>query len=66
MEAGHLSGGSAAALSIVAPAGGQVTVRPVMSDCGVYHACFADPDGYVWEVAYNPASPMVEGRTVIP
>ena len=25
---------------------------------GGYHGYFADPDGYVWEVAHNPFSPL--------
>jgi catechol 2,3-dioxygenase-like lactoylglutathione lyase family enzyme len=25
---------------------------------GGYHGYFADPDGFVWEVAYNPFSPL--------
>ena len=27
---------------------------------GGYHAYFADPDGYIWEVAYNPFFPFDE------
>jgi hypothetical protein len=35
-------------------AGGTV-VRPAeQTDWGGYSAAFADPDGYVWEVAHNP------------
>ena len=44
----------------------RVTLPPQLTSYGVYHACFADPDGHVWEVAHNPAFPIVEGRTVIP
>jgi hypothetical protein len=54
------------ALAAAAGAGATVTLEPVETDYGVYHACFADPDGHVWEVAHNPGFPIVEGRTVIP
>jgi uncharacterized protein len=28
---------------------------------------FADPDGYVWEIAYNPGFPIAQdGRLTIP
>jgi uncharacterized glyoxalase superfamily protein PhnB len=27
---------------------------------GGYHAYFSDPDGYYWEVAYNPFVPFDE------
>jgi catechol 2,3-dioxygenase-like lactoylglutathione lyase family enzyme len=54
------------ALAMAEAAGATVTLRPELTTYGVYHACFADPDGYVWEVAHNPGFPIVEGRTVIP
>ncbi len=54
------------ALATALAAGATRTLEPVMTDYGVYHACFADPDGHVWEVAWNPGFPVVDGRTVIP
>ena len=54
------------AVATAVRAGAVVTVPPVTTDYGVHHACFADPDGHVWEVAHNPAFPIVDGRTVIP
>jgi uncharacterized protein len=54
------------AVATAAAAGAVVTQPAVMTDYGVYHACFADPDGYVWEVAHNPGFPIVDGRTIIP
>jgi predicted lactoylglutathione lyase len=54
------------ALASAVAAGATVTLAPMTTDYGVYHACFADPDGHVWEVAWNPGFPVVDGRTVIP
>ncbi len=54
------------ALAVAVRAGARVTVEPVLTEYGVYHACFADPDAHVWEVAHNPGFPIVAGRTVIP
>ena len=31
---------------------------------GGYHGYFADPDGHVWEIAYNPFFPVDENGTV--
>lgn len=34
---------------------------------GGYHGYFADPDGHLWEVAYNPFFPIDDaGRLVLP
>jgi uncharacterized protein len=55
-----------AALAAALTAGARQTLAPVTTDYGVYHACFADPDGHPWEVACNPGFPIVDGRTVIP
>jgi catechol 2,3-dioxygenase-like lactoylglutathione lyase family enzyme len=55
-----------AALRTALDAGARLTLPAVMTSYGVYHACFADLDGHVWEVAYNPFFPIVDGRTVIP
>jgi len=35
-------------------AGATVAKEPQKTFWGGYHAYFADPDGYYWEVAYNP------------
>ncbi len=35
-------------------AGGKALVEPRRADWGGYHGVFADPDGHVWELAYNP------------
>lgn len=35
-------------------AGGTIVRAPAMADWGGTTGAFADPDGYVWEVAHNP------------
>jgi hypothetical protein len=35
-------------------AGATVVESPQKAFWGGYSGCFTDPDGYVWEVAYNP------------
>ncbi len=54
-----------AALAVAVSAGARVTVAAVRTEYGVYHACFADPDGHVWEVA-NAGFPFEDGHVVIP
>src|ERR1700693_4702588 len=40
---------------------GATMVRPAArADWGGYTGAFADPDGYVWEVAHNPGWTMTE------
>lgn len=39
-------------------AGGTVVQPPAETFYGGYAGCFADPDGHVWEVAYNPGFPL--------
>ena len=39
---------------------GFQTKEPQKVFWGGYHAYFADPDGYYWEVAYNPFVPFDE------
>lgn len=34
--------------------GAEVVKPPVTADWGGYSGYFADPDGHLWEVAYNP------------
>ena len=36
-------------------AGARIAKEPQDAFWGGYHAYFADPDGYYWEVAYNPS-----------
>ena len=39
-------------------AGARIVKPPQDTAWGGYHGHFADPDGHVWEVAVNPASPL--------
>ena len=41
-------------LAEAAAAGATVPAEPVARDWGGYTGYFADPDGFRWEVAYNP------------
>src|ERR1700749_3698414 len=43
-----------AVLAEAKAAGGSVRREPERADWGGYSGAFADPDGYVWEVAHNP------------
>lgn len=47
---------------------GAVLVKPAHRVFwGGYSGYFADPDGHLWEVAYNPGFPLSpEGRLVLP
>jgi len=38
--------------------GVKITKEPQMMFWGGYSSYFADPDGYLWEVAYNPFFPF--------
>lgn len=48
-----------AVVAQVAEAGGRVLVAPAQREWGGYSAYVADPEGYRWEVAFNP-TPMGE------
>jgi catechol 2,3-dioxygenase-like lactoylglutathione lyase family enzyme len=51
----------------VVGAGGRAVKAPSGTDWGGYSACFADPDGHLWEVAYNPDFPLgPDGRPTLP
>ncbi len=43
-----------AALAAAVAAGGQVIKAAQHASFGGYHGYFADPDGFLWEVATNP------------
>jgi catechol 2,3-dioxygenase-like lactoylglutathione lyase family enzyme len=48
-------------------AGGRLTKPGQKVFWGGYSGYFADPDGHLWEVAYNPAWPLdAEGRPQLP
>lgn len=44
--------------------GVKILKEPQKVFWGGYHAYFADPDGYLWEVAYNPFFPFDESGNV--
>jgi catechol 2,3-dioxygenase-like lactoylglutathione lyase family enzyme len=45
-------------------AGATITRRPGETSYGGYAACFADPDGHVWEIAHNPGFTLAEDGTL--
>jgi uncharacterized protein len=48
-----------ALMSEVAESGGRIVKPARPTDWGGYAGYFADPDGFLWEVAWNPAFPHV-------
>jgi catechol 2,3-dioxygenase-like lactoylglutathione lyase family enzyme len=48
-----------ALLGLVEQRGGRVINRGTTADWGGYSGYFADPDGFLWEVAWNPGFPHV-------
>ncbi len=38
--------------------GARILTSPKETTWGGYHGHFADPDGHIWEIAYNPFSPL--------
>jgi uncharacterized protein len=46
-------------LAEVAAAGGRIVKPGQAADWGGYSGYFADPDGFLWEVAWNPHFPHV-------
>jgi catechol 2,3-dioxygenase-like lactoylglutathione lyase family enzyme len=48
-----------ALLAHVASQGGQIVRPGRVADWGGYTGYFADPDGFLWEVAWNPHFPHV-------
>lgn len=56
-----------AVVSAAAAAGAEVTRSPGATFYGGYAGCFRDPDGHVWEVAWNPGFPLDErGDLTVP
>lgn len=45
-------------------AGGTIVRPAAVADWGGTSGAFADPDGYVWEVAHNPGWTLAEDGTV--
>lgn len=56
-----------AAMARAQEAGATIPKPAVKTFWGGYAGYFADPDGHLWEVAYNPFWPMdAEGRIELP
>lgn len=56
-----------AAFATVRSLGARVVKEPVRAEWGGYSGYFADPDGHLWELCYNPGFPLDEhGRIDIP
>ncbi len=48
-------------------AGATITKSPETTFYGGYAGAFADPDGHVWEIAYNPGFPLAaDGSLTVP
>jgi uncharacterized protein len=55
-----------AALDEVAALGARIVKAPTRAEWGGYSGYFADPDGHLWELCYNPMFPLDEhGRIEI-
>jgi predicted lactoylglutathione lyase len=56
-----------AAVAAAAAAGAKTVRPPQKVFWGGYTGYFADPDGHLWEVAYNPGFPLsADGRLILP
>jgi uncharacterized protein len=54
-------------LAVAAAAGARITRPALATEWGGYNGYFADLDGHLWEVAYNPHWPIGEdGRPILP
>lgn len=54
-------------LATAGRAGGTITRPAETADWGGYSGYFTDPDGHLWEVAYNPGFPLLaDGRVLLP
>jgi len=53
-----------AVLEEAAQAGGTIVRQTALADWGGTSGAFADPDGYVWEVAHNPGWTIADDGSV--
>ncbi|MFC4020366.1 VOC family protein [Micromonospora sp. GCM10011542] len=54
-------------LAAAEAAGAEVTRPARETFYGGYAGCFADPDGHVWEIAWNPGFPLApDGTLTVP
>jgi uncharacterized protein len=51
-------------LATAEKSGGRLVKPGVEKDWGGYAGYFADPDGHLWEVAWNPGFPLREDGTI--
>jgi catechol 2,3-dioxygenase-like lactoylglutathione lyase family enzyme len=51
-------------LAVAADAGAEVTRPARTTFYGGYAGCFTDPDGHVWEIAWNPGFPLADDGTL--
>ncbi|MCM0673267.1 VOC family protein [Micromonospora phytophila] len=51
-------------MGAAADAGAAVTRPARETFYGGYAGCFADPDGHVWEIAWNPGFPLADDGTL--
>jgi catechol 2,3-dioxygenase-like lactoylglutathione lyase family enzyme len=55
------------AFAHVQAAGGEIAKAPERADWGGYVGYFRDPDGHLWEIAFNPGWPIgADGRPQLP
>jgi predicted lactoylglutathione lyase len=56
-----------AVMATAEAAGADILKLAAKTYWGGYNGFFADPDGHVWEIAYNPSWPLTEdGRIELP
>lgn len=53
-----------AAFALALAAGAKPLKPPERTDWGGYSGYFSDPDGHVWELAFNPAWPLAADGTL--
>jgi uncharacterized protein len=52
--------------ALVGPLGARIVKAPTRAEWGGYSGYFADPDGHLWELCYNPGFPLdADGRIEI-
>ncbi|MGC5616389.1 VOC family protein [Georgenia sp. Z1491] len=53
-----------AALAHATGVGARLVKEPELVEWGGYSGYFADPDGHLWEVAFNPFFPVTDDGTI--
>ena len=52
-------------IAVAQAAGATITRPPGATFYGGYAACFMDPDGHIWEIAYNPGFTFRDDGTIV-